>query len=203
MLLPQRVLLWLESLSGMCAKLHTVAARNNKDHMSWSLFYCLFMSHIYGCYSSHISRLWWIARSTPRQPRGWNSSSSFLQQTASIACSFYEVSTWHDLHILVTAPFCCDQKARAACAQKLHTVAASNNRDHMPWSLLLLVHTTHIYIWVFFFAHIPFVVNRTFNAMPTERLQQCLHNILHKSYMTALLFFQKWHANAMSDKLYQ
>jgi len=30
----------------------------------------------------------------------------------------------------------------------------------------------HIYIWVLFFAHIPLVVNRTFNAMPTERLQQ-------------------------------
>ena len=42
------------------------------------------------------------------------------------------------------------------CA-KLHTVAASNNRDHMPWSL---------------FTHIPFVVNRTFNAKSTERLQQ-------------------------------
>jgi len=37
-------------------------------------------------------------------------------------------------------------------------------------TLLLLVHST--YIWVLFFAHIPFVVNRTFNATPTERLQQ-------------------------------
>jgi len=34
---------------------------------------------------------------------------------------------------------------------------------------LLLVRAT--YIWVLFFAHIPFVVNRTFNATPTERLQ--------------------------------
>jgi len=36
--------------------------------------------------------------------------------------------------------------------------------------LLLLVHAT--YIWVLFFAHIPFVVNRTFNATPMETLQQ-------------------------------
>jgi len=37
-------------------------------------------------------------------------------------------------------------------------------------TLLFLVCAT--YIWVVFFAHIPFVVNRTFNATPTERLQQ-------------------------------
>jgi len=36
-------------------------------------------------------------------------------------------------------------------------------------TLLLLVRAT--YIRVLFFAHIPFVVNRTFNATPTERLQ--------------------------------
>jgi len=36
----------LESPSGMCAKLHTVAASNNRDHMPWSLYYCLFTPHI-------------------------------------------------------------------------------------------------------------------------------------------------------------
>jgi len=35
----------------------------------------------------------------------------------------------------------------------------------------LLVHVT--YICVLLFAHIPFVVNRIFNATSTERLQQC------------------------------
>jgi len=35
--------------------------------------------------------------------------------------------------------------------------STSNNGDHG--------------MWVLFFAHIPFVVNRTFNATPTERLQ--------------------------------
>jgi len=54
---------------------------------------------------------------------------------------------------------------------KLRTVAASNNRDHAPQSLsFLLVLAT--YIWVLFFTHIPFVVNRTFNATPAETLQQ-------------------------------
>jgi len=37
-------------------------------------------------------------------------------------------------------------------------------------TLLLLVRTT--YTWVLFVARIPFVVNRTFNTIPTERLQQ-------------------------------
>jgi len=37
-------------------------------------------------------------------------------------------------------------------------------------TLLLLVRAT--YIWVMFFAHILFVVNCMFNAMPTESLQQ-------------------------------
>jgi len=75
---------------------------------------------------------------------------------------------------------------------KLYTVVASNNRDHSCCyhqeiqstvrqvrkhcyrsltniTLLLLVHAT--YIWVLFFAYIPFVVNCTFNATPTQRLQ--------------------------------
>jgi len=56
------------------------------------------------------------------------------------------------------------------CA-KLHTVAASkkciSTDDITP---LLLVRATDIS--VLFFAHIPFAVNRTFNATPTERLQK-------------------------------
>jgi len=77
---------------------------------------------------------------------------------------------------------------------KLRTVAASNNRDHTSRSLsayashhvqsftryyrqslhatitlLLLVRAT--FLCVLFFAHIPFVVNHTFNATPTELLQ--------------------------------
>jgi len=40
-----------ESLSGKCAKLHTVAASNNRDRAPQSLYYCLFMPLIYGCYS--------------------------------------------------------------------------------------------------------------------------------------------------------
>jgi len=59
------------------------------------------------------------------------------------------------------------------CA-KLRTVAASNNRVHMPWSLYYCLFEPHICM-VLFFTHIPFVVNHTINATPPERLQQCYH----------------------------
>jgi len=60
--------------------------------------------------------------------------------------------------------------ASGICA-KLRTVVASNNKVHMPWSLYYCLFTPHICM-VFFFAHIPFVVNHTNNATPPERLQQ-------------------------------
>ena len=56
------------------------------------------------------------------------------------------------------------------CA-KLRTVAASNNRVHMPWSLCYCLFAPQI-CTVLFFTHIPFVVNHTINATPPERLQQ-------------------------------
>ena len=43
-------------------------------------------------------------------------------------------------------------------------------RDYTPRSLYYCLFAPHI--WVLFFAHIPFVVNHTFNATPTESLQQ-------------------------------
>jgi len=61
-----------------CAKLHTMAAAsNNKDHMPLSLYYHLFVPHIYGCYSSRTSRSWWITHSTQCQPRGCNNMQQF------------------------------------------------------------------------------------------------------------------------------
>jgi len=81
------------------------------DH---SIIACL--NHIWCC-SSHTFRSWWTTHSAQSQRRGCNNIPSFLQQTTPIACSLCEGCTWHDLHILVTAPFCCDQKVPAACAQ--------------------------------------------------------------------------------------
>jgi len=39
------ILLRSEIPNGMCAKLHTVAASNNRDHLTRSLYYCLFAPH--------------------------------------------------------------------------------------------------------------------------------------------------------------
>jgi len=99
------LLLRSERMSGMCAKLHTVAATSNRHHMPWSLYYCLFAPDIYGCCSSRTSRSWWIAYLTQCQRRSCYNIPSFLQRSASIARSFCEVCTWSDIHILVTAPF--------------------------------------------------------------------------------------------------
>jgi len=54
-------LLWLERPSSKCAKLHTLAASNNKDPMSCSSHFCLFAPH--GCCSSCTCHTWWIMHS--------------------------------------------------------------------------------------------------------------------------------------------
>jgi len=63
--------------SGICTKLRTVAASNNRVHMPWSLYYCLccsrhmLMLYVWCC-SSRTSRSWWITQSTQRHRRGCN-----------------------------------------------------------------------------------------------------------------------------------
>ena len=44
------LVLWSKSSNGKCAKLHTVAASNNRDHPMISLYYCLLTSHIFLCF---------------------------------------------------------------------------------------------------------------------------------------------------------
>jgi len=51
-------LLRSESLSVKSVKLYTVAARNSKDHMPPSFYYCLFVPHICMGVAFHTSRLW-------------------------------------------------------------------------------------------------------------------------------------------------
>jgi len=64
----------IESPSGKCAKLHTVAASNNRDHMPChSIIACSCHIYIYRCYSSRTSRSRWIAYSTQHQLGGCNS----------------------------------------------------------------------------------------------------------------------------------
>ena len=56
------------------------------------------------------------------------------------------------------------------CSLASQALLEVTNQDHSIGSTrLLLVRAT--YIWVLFFAYIPFVVNRAFNVTLTERLQ--------------------------------
>jgi len=71
-------LLRLESPSGMCAKLRTVAASNNRDHATRSLYYCLFAPHICWCCSSRTFRSWRTAHSVQRQRRCCNKIMNYL-----------------------------------------------------------------------------------------------------------------------------
>ena len=161
-----------EILSGMCAKLRTVAASNFRDHPTRSLYYCLFAPRIYI----------FVLRAHPVRGESHNQRNT-TGEVATTSPPFYnerhrshvllcEGWTRHYLQILVRAPFCCNRKSRAACAQSfapwqqatieimrrnlsLRAVVVMFNRWHAnirrastPQSLLLLLAlATHIYLW--------------------------------------------------------
>ena len=60
----------------------------------------------------------------------------------------------------------------ASTNQLFTSIIRGHSPIHSIGTLLLLVRATYIWVWVLFFAHIPFVVNHIFSATPTERLQQ-------------------------------
>ena len=66
-----------------------------------------------------------------------------------------------------------------------HRSHISISKDYMPRSLYYCLFAPHI--WVLFFAHIPFVVNCTFNTTPMERLRQ--HPLLFTTNFTNRTFF--------------
>jgi len=88
---------------------------------------------------------------------------------------------------------CCDRKSPSCMCAKLRTVAASNNRVHMPWSLYYCLFTPHRCI-VVLRAH-PVMVNHTFKAMPMERLLQ------HPSFLqwTAQCFVKALHSTTSTS----
>jgi len=46
-----------------------------------------------------------------------------------------------------------------------------------------------LYIWVLFFVHIPFIVNRTFNATSMEKLQHCMNMLLSLPQLLRVNYF--------------
>jgi len=78
-----------------CAQSFTLAA-SNRDHLTRSLYYCLFTPHIYGVFLHAHSVRGEPRISALRQRSGCNNIPSFLQRTAPIARSFCEGCTWHN-----------------------------------------------------------------------------------------------------------
>jgi len=149
-----------ESPSGKCSKPRTVAASNYRDHPT---------------------------RASPNQ-RNANG------EDATTSPPFYHEPHWHVLFVKA-APgtsftswsqdhFVASGKPERHVRKTSSCGSKQQQRSPSEITLLLLVRAT--YTWVLFFAHILCVVNRTFNATPTERLQQeksfYLLYVLYKAY---------------------
>jgi len=86
------------------------------------------------------------------------------------------VCQWQQVTIEITRSLLSSPLARSInCSLAPQALLEVTSLDHsIGITLLLLACAT--YIWVLFFMHIPFVVNRTMNATQTERLQ---HHFRH------------------------
>ena len=172
-LFPFLILLRSEIPSGICAKLCTVAASNNRVHMPRSLYFCLFASHI--CmvlFFTHIPfRVNHTINATPPE-RLQQHPLLFTTNRTDRTFFVWRLNSARPSHPGHSTILLRSEIPSGICA-KLRTVAASNNRVHMSWSLYYCLFAPHICM-VLFFTHIPFVVNHTINETPPERMQQYL-----------------------------
>jgi len=88
---------------------------------------------------------------------------------AIIKSGFFSYLTFCHLH-------CCDRKAWVASAQSF-TLWWQATIEVICHNHSIIACSCHIYIWVLFLAHIPFVLNHTFSATPMERLQQYINGV--------------------------
>ena len=141
---PSTTVVAIGKARGACVQAsHCGSKQQQRSHAAITLAACSHHAYIL-LFFAHIPFV--VNHTTNATPAEKLQQHPFLFATnRTIPRSFCEGSTWHDLHILVTAPFCCDRKNPSGMCAKLRTVAASNNRDHTPRSLLLLVRATHIY----------------------------------------------------------
>ena len=156
-----------EIQSDMCAKFRTVAASNNRDHAPQSLLLLLARAWCCWCVILHAHH---TINATPLERL--QQHPLFFTTNYTDRTFFLEGWTWHDLHILVTAPLCCDRKSQTACAQSFalwQQATIGIMRRNLSYYCLLVHGVIHD---VLFFTHIPFVVNHTINTTPPERLQQ-------------------------------
>jgi len=168
--MPSEVLLRLEILSGMCAKLRTVAVSNNRVHMLWSLYYCLFMPHI--CMVLFFTHTPSVVNHTinATAPERLQQRPLFFTMNHTDRTFFvWRLNSARPPHPGHSTILLRSEISSGMCT-KLRTVAASN-RVHMPWSLYYCLFAPRICV-VLFFTHMWFVVNHASNAKPQEMLQQ-------------------------------
>jgi len=130
------MLLRSEAPNGKCRRFtlwqHATMKFTRRDH---SIIACSCRIYMGVVLRAHSVRGEHAFNATPTERLHAATTPFFLQQTAPIARSFCEGCTWHDLHILVTAPFLLRSEGPNGKCAKLHTVAASNNRVHPTRSL--------------------------------------------------------------------
>jgi len=154
----------------MCAKLRTVAASNNRDHAPQSLYYCLFAPHI--CIIALLAHPLHVESHIQRNAIG---------EVATISLPFY---TNHTDRTFFCEGFTHCDLHNISWSQH-HFVAVGNPEGHvrkashwqqatieiMRRNQSIIGCACHICI-LLLFAHIPFMVNHTFNPTPPESLQQ-------------------------------
>ena len=187
-----------------CAKLHTVAASNNRNDTPQSLYYCLFVPHIYGCYSSRTSRS--FPAQTPPELRSQEEPGSGLIASApvsGVSAPAYTNGVWPPVRPVSVAQ---KNNRRPCCPPMYHPSTypwtawpdGAERWDnwmaaqHLPRDL---VRPSSGFNNSFKRKKIPFVVNRTFNETPTERLQEqwvSWVNILKMKILHWFVCFFKW-----------
>jgi len=120
-----------KSPSGICAKLHMVAANNNRVHMTWSLYYSLLTPHICAV----------VLRAHPIHDESHNQHNA-NREVATTSPLFYNETHWSRVLFVKAAPGTTftswSQHYFVAIGKpERHVRKASNcgskqNRDHTP-----------------------------------------------------------------------
>jgi len=163
------ILLWSESPSTKCAKLHTVAATNNRNLATRSLYCCLFAPHTSVLFFMNI--LFMVNRTFNATSIKRLHQHPFLFTMNRTGRTFFLWRlhlAWPSHHGHSTSLL--RMESPSGRCTKLHTVVAGNKRSPDEITLLLLVWVTYMSIWMIFFTHIPFMVNYTFNTIVSREV---------------------------------
>ena len=121
-----------------------------------------------------------------RRPSSYSPPDIWFFQMLDKNVCLWQQATIKITRSLLSSPFV----STVNCSLASQTLLEVTRLDHsIGITLLMLVCAT--YIWVLFFTHIPFVVNRTMNATPAERLQHHFR-LWHAYKQKAWQILQDW-----------